>query len=85
MAMEHTFRPPWYHRSCMCEYMGMIYGVYDAKGGASGEFLNSCFCYHQIFLLSILHIILFHGSCFSFFTNRWWQGRQAKERLCSWW
>ena len=36
MAMEHTFRPPWYHRNCMCEYMGMIYGVYDAKGGASG-------------------------------------------------
>jgi homogentisate 1,2-dioxygenase len=36
MAMEHTFRPPWYHRNCMCEYMGMIYGVYDAKGGATG-------------------------------------------------
>ena len=34
-----------------------------------GEFLISCFCYHQIFLLSILHIILFHGSFFFFFTN----------------
>tara|TARA_B100000780_G_scaffold266713_1_gene223132 strand:+ start:122 stop:709 length:588 start_codon:yes stop_codon:yes gene_type:complete len=37
MPAEHTFRPPWYHRNCMCEYMGMIYGVYDAKGGASGK------------------------------------------------
>ena len=27
MAMEHTFRPPWYHRNAMCEYMGMIYGT----------------------------------------------------------
>jgi homogentisate 1,2-dioxygenase len=28
---EDTFRPPYYHRNCMSEYMGLIYGVYDAK------------------------------------------------------
>jgi homogentisate 1,2-dioxygenase len=26
MVMEHTFRPPYYHRNVMSEYMGMIYG-----------------------------------------------------------
>jgi homogentisate 1,2-dioxygenase len=28
---ENTFRPPWYHRNLMSEFMGLIYGVYDAK------------------------------------------------------
>lgn len=28
---ENTFRPPWYHRNIMSEFMGLIYGVYDAK------------------------------------------------------
>jgi len=28
---EDTFRPPWYHRNFMSEYMGLIYGAYDAK------------------------------------------------------
>jgi homogentisate 1,2-dioxygenase len=38
---EDTFRPPWYHRNVMSEFMGLILGVYDAKaegfvpGGAS--------------------------------------------------
>ena len=38
---EHTFRPPWYHRNVMSEFMGLVTGVYDAKaegflpGGAS--------------------------------------------------
>ncbi len=41
MVAEDTFRPPWYHRNIMSEFMGMLYGVYDAKpegfvpGGAS--------------------------------------------------
>jgi len=41
LAMEHTFRPPWYHRNVASEFMGLIHGVYDAKaegfrpGGAS--------------------------------------------------
>ena len=38
---EDTFRPPWYHRNIMSEFMGLIHGQYDAKkegflpGGAS--------------------------------------------------
>jgi homogentisate 1,2-dioxygenase len=28
---EDTFRPPWYHRNIMSEFMGLIYGVYDAR------------------------------------------------------
>jgi homogentisate 1,2-dioxygenase len=31
MVAENTFRPPWYHRNVMSEFMGLIYGVYDAK------------------------------------------------------
>ena len=63
------------------------YGA-DAYGSESygdpngGEFLNSCLCYHRICLLSILHIILFHGSFFSFFTNRWWWWLSPNEKRC---
>uniref|UniRef100_A0AAX7W8A2 Homogentisate 1,2-dioxygenase n=1 Tax=Astatotilapia calliptera TaxID=8154 RepID=A0AAX7W8A2_ASTCA len=38
---DHTFRPPYYHRNCMSEFMGLIKGHYEAKeegfqpGGAS--------------------------------------------------
>ncbi len=38
---EHTFRPPWFHRNVMHEFMGLITGRYDARqegflpGGAS--------------------------------------------------
>jgi len=41
MVAQHTFRPPYYHRNCMSEFMGLIEGTYDAKaegflpGGAS--------------------------------------------------
>jgi len=28
---ENTFRPPWYHRNIMSEFMGLIEGKYDAK------------------------------------------------------
>ncbi|HMQ57954.1 MAG TPA: homogentisate 1,2-dioxygenase [Rhizobiaceae bacterium] len=31
MVAEHTFRPPWYHRNIMSEFMGLIHGRYDAK------------------------------------------------------
>ncbi len=31
LVAEHTFRPPWYHRNVMSEFMGLIRGVYDAK------------------------------------------------------
>ena len=49
MVAEHTFRPPWYHRNVMSEFMGLIRGVYDAKeagfvpGGAS---LHNCMSPH---------------------------------------
>ena len=38
---EHTFRPPYFHRNVMSEFMGLVKGAYDAKkegfvpGGAS--------------------------------------------------
>ena len=31
MVAENTFRPPWYHRNIMSEFMGLVYGQYDAK------------------------------------------------------
>ena len=49
MVAEDTFRPPWYHRNVMSEFMGLIYGTYDAKpegfvpGGAS---LHNCMSPH---------------------------------------
>ena len=33
MVAEHTFRPPWFHRNVMSEFMGLVTGVYDAKAG----------------------------------------------------
>jgi len=33
MVAENTFRPPWFHRNCMSEYMGLVQGSYDAKTG----------------------------------------------------
>ena len=33
LVAENTFRPPWYHMNIMSEFMGLIYGVYDAKTG----------------------------------------------------
>ena len=41
LVAEHSFRPPWFHRNVMSEFMGLVHGVYDAKaqgflpGGAS--------------------------------------------------
>ena len=33
LVMEDTFRPPWFHRNVMSEFMGLVHGVYDAKPG----------------------------------------------------
>ncbi|OBT81704.1 hypothetical protein VE02_09990 [Pseudogymnoascus sp. 03VT05] len=33
LVQENTFRPPWYHRNTMSEFMGLIHGEYDAKSG----------------------------------------------------
>ncbi|XP_013109815.1 homogentisate 1,2-dioxygenase [Stomoxys calcitrans] len=30
-VQERTFRPPYYHRNCMSEFMGLILGRYEAK------------------------------------------------------
>lgn len=50
MVAENTFRPPYYHRNIMSEYMGLIHGVYDAKpaGGfePGGGSLHSCMSAH---------------------------------------
>lgn len=49
MVGEHTFRPPWFHRNRMNEFMGLVFGQYDAKaegfvpGGAS---LHNCMAGH---------------------------------------
>ena len=49
LVAEHTFRPPWFHRNVMNEFMGLIRGQYDAKqegftpGGAS---LHNCMSSH---------------------------------------
>src|SRR5262249_29630169 len=31
MVAEHTFRPPFFHRNVMSEFMGLVSGAYDAK------------------------------------------------------
>ncbi|MEK8170224.1 homogentisate 1,2-dioxygenase domain-containing protein [Streptomyces sp. M19] len=33
---EDTFRPPYFHRNVMSEYMGLIEGAYDAKTAGPG-------------------------------------------------
>jgi len=49
LVATDTFRPPPYHRNVMSEFMGLIYGYYDAKpegflpGGAS---LHNCMLPH---------------------------------------
>jgi len=49
LVQESTFRPPYYHRNCMSEFMGNICGRYEAKpegflpGGGS---LHSCMVGH---------------------------------------
>ncbi|KAK7752619.1 hypothetical protein SLS62_005388 [Diatrype stigma] len=39
LVAEDTFRPPWYHRNNMAEFMGLIAGAYDAKKGGTGGFV----------------------------------------------
>jgi len=49
IVAEHSFRPPWFHRNLMNEFMGLVFGAYDAKaegfvpGGAS---LHNCMAGH---------------------------------------
>ena len=49
MVAEDTYRPPWYHRNIMSEFMGLVRGEYDGRkegfvpGGSS---LHNCFASH---------------------------------------
>jgi len=49
MVAEDTYRPPWYHRNVMSEFMGLIHGEYDGRkegfvpGGSS---LHNCMVPH---------------------------------------
>jgi homogentisate 1,2-dioxygenase len=49
VVSENTYRPPWYHRNVMSEFMGLIKGEYDGRkegfvpGGAS---LHNSFAAH---------------------------------------
>ncbi|HEY1647726.1 MAG TPA: homogentisate 1,2-dioxygenase [Terracidiphilus sp.] len=49
LVAQHSFRPPWFHRNLMNEFMGLVFGAYDAKaegflpGGAS---LHNCMAGH---------------------------------------
>lgn len=49
LVAQDTFRPPWFHRNIASEFMGLVYGAYDAKaegfapGGAS---LHNCMTGH---------------------------------------
>ena len=46
---ENTFRPPWFHRNVMSEYMGLVSGAYDAKAAGftpGGGSLHNTFASH---------------------------------------
>ena len=46
---EHTFRPPYFHRNVMSEFMGLVKGEYDAKQGGfvpGGASLHNCMSAH---------------------------------------
>lgn len=45
---EDTFRPPWYHRNTMSEFMGLIAGGYDAKKGGAGGFVPGGASLHNV-------------------------------------
>ncbi|MEB0013434.1 homogentisate 1,2-dioxygenase [Glaciimonas sp. Gout2] len=49
MVAENTFRPPWFHRNVMSEYMGLVHGAYDAKAegfAPGGGSLHNCMSGH---------------------------------------
>ncbi len=49
LVAEHTFRPPYFHRNIMNEYMGLVFGVYDAKAEGftpGGGSLHNCMSGH---------------------------------------
>ena len=49
MVAENTYRPPWFHRNVMSEFMGLIRGTYDGKAGGfvpGGASLHNCLAAH---------------------------------------
>lgn len=49
MVAENTFRPPYFHRNVMNEFMGLITGAYDAKEEGfkpAGASIHNCFTGH---------------------------------------
>ena len=49
MVAEHTFRPPFFHRNYMSEFMGLVRGAYDAKAAGfvpGGMSLHNCMSAH---------------------------------------
>jgi homogentisate 1,2-dioxygenase len=55
LVAENTFRPPWYRMNVMSEFMGLIYGQYDAKpeGFVPGSYVTEVLfglhhCYARI-------------------------------------
>jgi homogentisate 1,2-dioxygenase len=49
LAMQDTFRPPWFHRNIASEFMGLIHGAYDAKAEGflpGGMSLHNCMSGH---------------------------------------
>jgi homogentisate 1,2-dioxygenase len=49
MVAEHTFRPPFFHRNYMSEFMGLVRGAYDAKASGfvpGGMSLHNCMSAH---------------------------------------
>ena len=49
LAMQDTFRPPWFHRNIASEFMGLVRGAYDAKADGfvpGGSSLHNCMTGH---------------------------------------
>ncbi|MGF6545797.1 homogentisate 1,2-dioxygenase [Paraburkholderia youngii] len=49
LVAENTFRPPWFHRNVMSEFVGLIRGVHDAKAEGfipGGMSLHNCMLPH---------------------------------------
>ncbi|MCB1740330.1 MAG: homogentisate 1,2-dioxygenase, partial [Gammaproteobacteria bacterium] len=49
MVAEHSFRPPWFHRNVMSEFMGLVSGRYDGKAEGfvpGGSSLHNCMAPH---------------------------------------
>ncbi|MCW5745864.1 MAG: homogentisate 1,2-dioxygenase [Alphaproteobacteria bacterium] len=49
MVAEDTFRPPWFHRNVMSEFLALLQGEYDARAGGfvpGGAHLHNAFAPH---------------------------------------